>query len=557
MKWLQKEGVRYALLLVVLLAIAAIAVAVTLNYLESVVPHKELTTVTIAIWALTMGFMLIAGAFGLWAVTFAAEAESLRRLSSLVDAMTYISDGVVALDPQGKAVGLNPAAVAIFGESARNALLTEAAALITPSQIQSLLHSALPIEIETALVHDGETRTLRIRSQPSKGIVVLLVSDVTALVRTRERTRRTAYFQLVGHMAKGVANDFNDLLCGISGHAALLTRQNAKTVDIPASAAAIQDCANRGMLLARQLMQLSGPGSEEAAATAQTAQHVSAGIDLLQSGLPASWTIDRNIEEDVAPVNIPPLQIEHLVHSLGFVAADASPAKQFLEIRLSKPADGQVTPSHAPVGAVLTLATGGIPADINGLIPQDMASAGVIASVINSLIQQAGGRLERFATAEGIAVFRVLFPEADAASFATETTGALALGLEAYAANWHILIDRDISGSDECIDHFRKAGIHTVDAKGIVPLLGAIENSDRLDALALSTGVLGDDQRSLLKAISKLTPRSGIVVQQSEIGAEDGISNIVYIPTPVSPAQLLHAIIEARGRIRSHQQVQA
>lgn len=66
MRWLQTESARYALLLVVLLATATVAVVFTLSYMGEIVPVKEhLTTVSIMIWALTMGFMLIARAFGL------------------------------------------------------------------------------------------------------------------------------------------------------------------------------------------------------------------------------------------------------------------------------------------------------------------------------------------------------------------------------------------------------------------------------------------------------------------------------------------------------------
>ncbi|HAS83521.1 MAG TPA: hypothetical protein DCS43_12845, partial [Verrucomicrobia bacterium] len=345
MKWLQKESARYALLLVVLLAIATVAVVVTLNYLQDVLTASEQTIVTIAIWSLTLGFMMIAGAFGLWATAFAADAESLRRLSSLVDAMTYIHDGVIALDRQGRAIGMNPAAVAIFGEAARNQVFTNVASNVTSKQLQTLLHSDSPVELESEFSIGNTTQTLRLRAQPSQGMTLLLISDVTALVRSRERTHRTAYVQLVGHMAKGVANDFNDLLCGISGHAAILTRHDKAKLDIPASAAAIQECANRGILLARQLMQLSGTDTQEAVATAYATRHINAGIDLLTSTLPASWTIIRHTDTLIKPVNIPPIQLEHLIQSLGLAAAESAPIKQILEIRLDDPASLHDNPS--------------------------------------------------------------------------------------------------------------------------------------------------------------------------------------------------------------------
>jgi len=553
MKWLQKESARYALLLVVLLAIAAVAVAVTLSYIGDIVPPHEQLIIAAIIWALTMGFMLIAGAFGVWAIHFAAEAESLRRLGCMVDAMDYIRDGVVAIDRQGRITGLNPAASAILGESARGLPLTHLDAPVTEQQMQTLLHTESPVEIETLLSRqDGESRMLRIRTQPSKGILILLICDVTALVRQREQTRRTAFLQLIGHMAKGVANDFNDLLCGISGHAGLLMRPaNDGKTDVLASASAIQDCANRGILLARQLMQLAADDSGEIAATACTARHITNGIDLLKTGLPPDWTLQCDIDPAICPVNIPPVQVEHLVQSLGLAASDSIAGNHFLAIRLAKPDDTDRARLAVPVAAVLTIATTPLPNANLKPVARETASTGVVFSVISAMLQQAGGLLERYTAPDGHSSYRALLPEADPAALTDESADALVLGLAAYVANWHILIDEDLIGADDCIRYFNQAGIRTLHTGGIAHILGAIENEPDLDAMALGAGLLGDEQRSLLKAISKLTPKTGIVLQQAPDGGNTAVTGVVCVPVPVTPDQLLHAMIEARSRIRT------
>lgn len=552
MKWLQKESARYALLLVVLLAIAAIAVAATLGYIGDIVPPREQLIIAIIIWALTMGFMLIAGAFGVWAIHFAAEAESLRRLGRMVDAMDYIRDGVVALDRQGRITGLNPAAAAILGESARGLSLTHLDAPVSEQQVQTLLHTDSPVEIETLLSRrEGDTRMLRIRSQPSKGILILLICDVTALVRQREQTRRTAFLQLVGHMAKGVANDFNDLLCGISGHAGLLMRHEHGKTDVPASASAIQDCANRGILLARQLMQIASGDSGEIAATACTAHHITNGIELLRAGLPPDWTLQYDIDPAICPVNIPPVQVEHLVQCIGLAASDSMAGNNFLAIRLSKPGDSDRARLAVPVAAVLTIATTQLPNANLKPVARETASTGVVFSVISALIQQAGGILERYTTPDGHSSYQTLLPEADPAALTDESADALVLGLAAYVANWRILIDEDLTGADDCIRYFSQAGIRTLHTGGIAHILGMIENEPDLDAMALSAGLLGDDQRSLLKAISKLTPKTGIVLQQAPGDGNTAINGVVCVPVPVTPDLLLHAMIEARSRIRT------
>ena len=111
MQLLPKEGWRYAALLVLLFAIAAVAVREVLRYIEPMVPEQEFLVASAVIASLMLGFMLIAGAFGLWAIRFSAEAESTRRIGGLVDRMDYIRDGVVAIDRHGVITGLNPTAV--------------------------------------------------------------------------------------------------------------------------------------------------------------------------------------------------------------------------------------------------------------------------------------------------------------------------------------------------------------------------------------------------------------------------------------------------------------
>lgn len=548
MTWMRKTGVHYALLLVVLLAIAAVAVSATLDYIGEIVNQEELTVITVIVWALTMGFMLIAGAFGLWAVHFATEAESLRRMGSLVDAMDYIRDGLLAIDRQGRITGMNPTAATLFGDDARKARFADICPEFATPQFATLLNSDAPVEFEHGIERDSESRILRFRSQPSKGILLLLISDVTALARNREKSRRAAWLQLLGHMAKGLANDFNDLLCGISGHAALLVRRNIRPVDVPTSASAIQDCANRGILLARQLMQLT-TGDESSQATLHTWHHISTGVELIESSLPTTWSVSKALEIPSPPVNIPPVLLEHLVHSLGLITADASPASLRLSVMLKPPPYNARTIDDVSIVAALIITTADSEMEGGPLTPRNISEAGIITTVVSSLITQSGGRLECFTTADGAPLFRILLPEADPDILAVEDPGTLALGLEAYVACWHILIDSSLSGSEECVLYFRKAGIRTTETAGIVELLSAIEKDEKLDAAAMHADVLGSDPQSLLRAISKLCPDAGIVLQPPP-QEQNHVPGVVYVSNHITPRRLLHAMIDARSHVR-------
>ena len=107
MRLFPKETWSYAVLLVILFGITTIAVWQTILFLETCVPETEIGIVTALLWTLTLGFMLIAGAFGLWSIQFAAGAESRRRISAIVTSMDYIQDGLLAIDHHDRITGCN------------------------------------------------------------------------------------------------------------------------------------------------------------------------------------------------------------------------------------------------------------------------------------------------------------------------------------------------------------------------------------------------------------------------------------------------------------------
>ncbi|MDA0991003.1 MAG: hypothetical protein O3A51_09655, partial [Verrucomicrobia bacterium] len=115
MKLITREATGYAVLLVILFAIASIAVWQTLSYLAGHLSGGDYAVTATLICVITFGFMLIAGAFGLWAVQFAAESESRRRIGRFVDAMDYLQDGLLAINEKAIVTGSNPAARDLAG----------------------------------------------------------------------------------------------------------------------------------------------------------------------------------------------------------------------------------------------------------------------------------------------------------------------------------------------------------------------------------------------------------------------------------------------------------
>ena len=555
MKALPKDGWRYGFLLIVLFAIAALATQATINYIAPLVPTTELAIVTILLCTLTLGLMSISGAFALWAIRFSTEVESLRRVGRVVNAMTDIRDGVLSVDRRGRITGMNPTAHQLLDvpPDARCSL-GDVHSELTPSDVGLLLEGTQPEEVECTLQGADAPRTLRFRSQPSKGVTLILVSDVTKLADTRAQHRRAAYLQLIGHIAQAIANDFNNLLCGISGHASLIDHSATDTETVRRSADAITSCANRGIHLAGRLLELSSSTQGMQQAIAHPATYVDTAIDGLVAELSPSWNVVRNVDPNVPPAGLAGIQIEHIVHGLGLLAVDTYDTDSTLSIHLGPPQDAGLYHTETDCSGIIIIAPVLLTSiDISSLHLRDAGVGGLIESVAATMLLQAGGRLDCFSSQNGAPIFRVCLPFATPDETVLDDE-RLPLGLEAYIANWNVLISGDIQSASSLHHYLESCSVNVESADGIIGVLSRTEHGEDLSAIILRQACLGDEHRGLLRAITKLCPQAGLVVEMDKPEDHTSFSeDIVFVPASGSPTPLVRAMIEARSLARARQ----
>jgi PAS domain-containing protein len=556
MQSLPKESWRYAFLLVLLFAIATVATHATIGYIEPLVAPGEHRVLTAILCTLIAGLMLISASFAVWAIRFSAESESQRRLGQLVSTMTYIKDGVLILDRHGNVTELNPAAREMLSiADMRETPLKELFPHLADADRQRLVSTGQPEEVECAAGATKQGHMFRLRSQPSKGVTLLLVSDVTRLTDDRSRRRRAAYLQLMGHIAQGVANDFNNLLCGIAGHASLIARSPDDNTVVATSSDAIVDCANRGIQLAGSLLELSTQPQSSPLATGKPSVCVDAGIDGLIANLPPSWNVYRTVADDVPAVNMPAAQIEHIVHSLGLLVSDTYSTTSKLAIHLVRPQPSGIAHADADFAGFIIFA----PLSSDELIHthvdlQDVTTNGLIDSVVASMLEQAGGRLDYLRDLNGACIYRACLPHATTDDVDTRTEG-LPLGLEAYISGWHVLISKDLSDIEKLQRFMTEAGVLVDTADGIVGVLSEVDKDSDLAAIVIDGTTLGDqNEPGLLRAIVKLCPQAGLVVQQAETDA-DRIQkpDVVFVSPAATTGQIVRAMIEARSLARARQ----
>lgn len=548
-----KSGIwSYATLLVILFAIAALAAYETISYVGEHVPEDIFQIVATLIWALSLGFMFIAGAFGLWAIQFSAVSEGRRRIGRFVDAMDYLRDGLVVLDAKGRLTGSNPAISSLTDATVRSGQnIRDIFPCLFPEDIALLLDTSGPNEVERDTKLASGIRTLRFRSQPSEGLILLLVSDITTRHAQVQHSRQLARLQLIGQIARGVAHDFNNLLVSISGYASLLTRLKPGSPDGDKAITTILQNTERGIALAGHLSDLAHP-NYMMRPTDAIKEHIEAALDLLKSTMISEWQVVPDIADDLPPTALTGLHIEQIVTNLALLVVDSTPAPSVLHIDVRRPGKDSPSGSADEFAALLTIYAGSMDSISRHEVakPGDTSSreAGVIQSVIRSMVEEHDGRLESFMSEDGALAFRLAMPRGALIVDSGEET-RLPDELKAYIASWSVLIAMPGREQGLLEKRMKDLGMKVSRVNNIMSALAFVEDNKSLDAMVIHRYLLGNESRPILKAVMKLHPSAGIVVicEEPSTESEGLLSDVVFLDTHSGADKILISTIEAKN----------
>jgi signal transduction histidine kinase len=550
MRLLPKEAWHYAYLMVILLALAALAVHHTMSYVIALTPTSAQPAATVAIWSMTLGFMLIAGAFGIWAIQFSAHGESMRRIGQLVDAMDYIEDAIIAINRRGNITGSNPAARKLARlDNFTNITLTTAFPVLSDTDREALTERAESYEIERTFMRDTQPVTYRFRSQPCGNLSLILVSDVTLMHTRRRHARHVARLQLIGQLARGVAHDFNNILCVISGHATLLPRFPPESDVARESIASINRAVEKGTALANQLTAL-GTSDAGNRTSVRISEHVVSGAELLRNTLATDWTVNTDIHE-VPVLAMTGLQMEQIVVNLGLLASDTAPSSSgVLRIILATPEASGPLRADSDFAAVLLISASGsdMPASAQDVTEDRGDRAGAILSIVQTIVEEEGGQLHVMKGQDSAPIFKVFCMPGNLTPEDREAAG-IPPELAAYVAQWSVLLavaGRTGSKLGRVLD---RISVHNDRVSDIASALAHIEEAESLDAIIVDEHLLRHEVKGLLRAIHKLRPSAGIIAlsESPDSMARQVPAEVVTVALRSSPEALLTAMIRAKS----------
>ncbi|WP_454917190.1 ATP-binding protein [Xanthobacter sediminis] len=339
------------------------------------------------------------------------------------------------LDAQGRIRAANAAFARLFGPDAASAgkplraVIAERDAAAVDAFLGAARAGAQPSGPCDVTATGAGGRSARLYAAPL-GVAAGVGDDIAlCAIDTSEQKALEAQFaqsqrlQAVGHLAGGVAHDFNNVLTAIIGYCDLLLAKHRPSDPSFPDIMQIKQNANRAAALVRQLLAFSRRQTLRPQAVELT-DVISDVSELLRRLIGERITLDVQHARDLWPVKVDVNQFEQVIVNLVVNARDAMPDGGTLTLRTANvPASacaaygaGNLTPADYVVVEVEDTGTG-IPPEIIDKIFEPFFSTkevgkgtGLGLSTVYGIVQQTGGTILAASEPGKGTVFRVFLP---------------------------------------------------------------------------------------------------------------------------------------------------
>ena len=273
-------------------------------------------------------------------ITELKNAELSLRLSEgkLRALLESASEGIVAIDGEGKILLLNSTSERLFGYR-REELLGQPVEILLPEDLRTIHRghrqtyvdhprtrpmgagmalsarrkdgTTFPVEISLSFAQEGESLT-----------VLALITDITERKRVEERLRETAKLESLGVLAGGIAHDFNNLLTGVLGYASMAMEQLPPESSVRPMIAEVVRSAERAAHLTQQMLSYSGRG-RFVVRPVNLSEFTRDIVTLLESSIPRTVQLQLELPADVPPVDADIAQLQQLIMNLVINGGEA------------------------------------------------------------------------------------------------------------------------------------------------------------------------------------------------------------------------------------------
>ncbi len=255
--------------------------------------------------------------------------ESEKDRIRLATAIEQASETIVITDKRGSIQYVNPAFEKLTGYSCEEALGQNPRVLKSGKHDQNFYkemwttllsgetwHGHLTNRKKDGTLFEEEATISPVKN--SKGEITNFVAvkrDVSRELLLEKQLQQSIKMEAIGTMASGIAHDFNNILSAIIGYSEFIQREVTKESQIGKNIAEVLTAGKRATDLVRQILTFSRQEASEKQALLPY-PIVKETLKMLRATLPATVTIQENIDPDCGAILATPTIIHQIVVNL-------------------------------------------------------------------------------------------------------------------------------------------------------------------------------------------------------------------------------------------------
>jgi PAS domain S-box-containing protein len=392
------------------------------------------------------------------------------------------------------------------------------------------------------------------------------VSDITAIRALQNQLHHSHRVELIGRLAGGVAHDFNNVLAAIGGFTELLLSTTPTTDERAADLLEIAALVGRAGALTKNLLGLSRRREQSDPVMIPVGEAVLNLAPTLRTLLGSGVTLAIESIPEGLTVNLDPGHLDQVILNLAVNARDAMPDGGTVTIRAAlrdEPTPNDPECGLPPVVVLEVSDCGlGIPADVLKKIFQPFFTTkpeghgtGLGLSVVNDIVQGAGGTITVNSTPGVGTTFAVQFPFATGSGSSTGVDDGVQDYLPSCGTVLVIEDEETVRRSTKRI--LEREGMMVIEARtGDAGLAALIANREMIDVVLSDLYLPGLSGPALVMRLRAEAPEVSCVVisghpeRFDKLAPEPGA--LAVLTKPCRAPQLLARVTEfvAATRLR-------
>lgn len=478
------------------------------------------------------------------------------------------SDVILVVGSGGLLIYVSPSVAQVLGEGpvAAGSRLADVVAPADEGELSELLERLsgdaehVQCRMRTA---GGEWRAIEItasdmRADPAVDGIVLNCRDVTDRNELEGRLHHAQKLDAVGHLAGGLAHDFNNVLTAIRGYTELLQGDVPPNSAAAADLSGIEQAVDRAAAVTKKLLAFSRRQAIQRTVIDLNAV-VADLVPLLRQLVTNGMEVRLSCAPDLWPVQADRGQLEQVLINLVANARDAMPAGGAIDVSTSNRVV-EALPAPVPPGEYVALVVRdpgiGMPPGIRHRIfepffstkPKDKGM-GLGLAMVHGIVAQSGGHITVESAEHQGTTFTVLLPR----SYGVPAIVPVAPAVPSPPVRWRrILLVDDEPGVRAVVRRMLvRAGFDVIEACGGPDALGLLSREPAgVDLLLTDLVMPGMHGREFIRRFRAIHPHTPVVCMTGFAGEtmdvldrDAGIASV--ITKPFSSGALVRAVSAA------------